>query len=92
MEVKIEGAFIIFPNVLLFATDVPRHCFRQRAWAWAEPPHLVVANPITLEKMLSTGGLKTSDVNFVVGCVGGCVSGCVCVCGWGFWCLSFQLS
>jgi len=35
---------------------------RQRAWAWAEPPHLVVANPTTLDKMLSTGGLRYNEV------------------------------
>jgi len=36
---------------------------RQRAWAWAEPPHLVVANPTTLDKMLSTGGLRYNEVD-----------------------------
>jgi hypothetical protein len=35
---------------------------RQRAWAWAEPPHVVVANPLTLEKMLATGGLRCANV------------------------------
>ena len=35
---------------------------RQRAWAWAEPPHLVVANPATLDKMLATGGLRCNEV------------------------------
>lgn len=35
---------------------------RQRAWAWAAPPHLVVANPTTLDKMLATGGLRCNEV------------------------------
>ena len=39
---------------------------RQRAWAWAEPPHVVVANPVTLEKMLATGGLRVNDLKFLV--------------------------
>jgi superfamily II DNA/RNA helicase len=40
---------------------------RQRTWAWAEPPHIVVGNPGPLRKMADYGGLKTLDAcSFVV--------------------------
>jgi len=39
---------------------------RQRKWAWAEPPHIVVAQPITLEKILRTGGLRHNEVRLVI--------------------------
>ena len=39
---------------------------RQRAWAWAEPPHIVVANPSTLEVMLKNGGLRLNELRIVV--------------------------
>jgi len=31
---------------------------RQRLWAWASPPHIIIANAIQLEQMIRLGGLK----------------------------------
>lgn len=39
---------------------------RQRAWAWAEPPHLVIGTPDELGKMVSKGGFRYNAVEFVV--------------------------
>lgn len=39
---------------------------RQRKWAWAEPPHVVVAQPVTLKKILQKGGLRREMVTLVV--------------------------
>jgi len=39
---------------------------RQRAWAWAEPPHVVIGNPSALVNMVIYGGLRYHTVNFVV--------------------------
>lgn len=39
---------------------------RQRAWAWAEPPHVVVGTPDELTKMVSKGGIRYNSVKFVV--------------------------
>jgi len=39
---------------------------RQRAWAWAEPPHIVISTPSELLLMLSRGGFKYNSVNMVV--------------------------
>ena len=34
---------------------------RQRTWAWAEPPHIVVGNPTPLRRMADEAGLKSLD-------------------------------
>ena len=34
---------------------------RQRTWAWAEPPHVVVGNPTPLRRMADEAGLKSLD-------------------------------
>ncbi len=34
---------------------------RQRTWAWAEPPHVVVGNPSPLRRMADEAGLKSLD-------------------------------
>ena len=40
---------------------------RQRAWAWAEPPHVVIGTPEELCGMIRHGGIKRyNSVNFVV--------------------------
>ena len=39
---------------------------RQRAWAWAEPPHVVIGTPDELTKMVSKGGIRYNAVKFVV--------------------------
>jgi len=39
---------------------------RQRAWAWAEPPHVVIGTPDELGKMVSKGGIRYNSVEFVV--------------------------
>lgn len=40
---------------------------RQRAWAWAEPPHVVIGTPEELTKMIQFGGIKRYNaVKFVV--------------------------
>ena len=40
---------------------------RQRAWAWAEPPQVIVGNAVSVRDMASHGGLKLVDaVEYVV--------------------------
>mmetsp|Transcript_23697 Transcript_23697/g.36599 ORF Transcript_23697/g.36599 Transcript_23697/m.36599 type:complete len:570 (-) Transcript_23697:64-1773(-) len=39
---------------------------RQRAWAWAEPPHVVIGTPEELTNMVRFGGIKYNAVNYVV--------------------------
>jgi len=39
---------------------------RQRAWAWAEPPHLVIGTPNEILNMVSKGGMRTNSVKVVV--------------------------
>lgn len=39
---------------------------RQRAWAWAEPPHIVIGNPENLSKLVSTGAIRVNAVSYVV--------------------------
>jgi Lhr-like helicase len=31
---------------------------RQRAWAWAEPPHMIIGTPQELNNMLRLGAIK----------------------------------
>ena len=39
---------------------------RQRAWARAEPPHIVIGTPSELTDLVRTGGMKYNAVKFVV--------------------------
>ena len=39
---------------------------RQRAWAWSDPPHVVVGTPAEVHAMVKTGGFKYKSVRFVV--------------------------
>ena len=39
---------------------------RQQLWATAEPPHIVVGNPRSLQKLVNNGRLRLAAVNFVV--------------------------
>ncbi|KAL7551694.1 hypothetical protein ACHAWF_017088, partial [Thalassiosira exigua] len=39
---------------------------RQRSWAWAEPPHVVVGTPGELSKMVGRGGVRINSVRSVV--------------------------
>ena len=39
---------------------------RQRAWAWAEPPHIVIGNPETLSNLVATGAIRCNAVRYVV--------------------------
>lgn len=40
---------------------------RQRAWAWAEPPHVVIGTPAELCTMISNGGFKRyNSVRYVI--------------------------
>ena len=39
---------------------------RQQAWAVAEPPHIVVGNPKSLQRLVDTGRLRLNAVSFVV--------------------------
>jgi superfamily II DNA/RNA helicase len=39
---------------------------RQRAWAWAEPPHIVIGNPDTLSHLVATGAIRCNAVRYVV--------------------------
>ncbi|KAL9183958.1 hypothetical protein ACHAXT_002044 [Thalassiosira profunda] len=38
---------------------------RQRAWAWAEPPHVVVGTPDELTQMVARGGVRANSVRVV---------------------------
>lgn len=39
---------------------------RQQLWAVAEPPHIVVGNPRSLQKVVDMGRLRLNSVNFIV--------------------------
>jgi len=39
---------------------------RQQLWAVAEPPHIVVGNPRSLQRIVDLGRLKLNAVSFVV--------------------------
>lgn len=39
---------------------------RQRAWAWAEPPHIVIGTPEELSSMVTRGGVRVNSVKIVV--------------------------
>lgn len=39
---------------------------RQRAWAWAEPPHIVIGNPDSLNRLVSNGAIRVKAVSYVV--------------------------
>ena len=40
---------------------------RQRAWAWSEPPHVVIGTPVELCQMIQKGGIRRyNSVRFVV--------------------------
>ncbi|KAG5185435.1 DEAD box helicase [Tribonema minus] len=39
---------------------------RQRAWAWAEPPHVVIGNPETLSALVAGGAVRCNGVRYVV--------------------------
>jgi len=39
---------------------------RQRAWAWAEPPHVIIGTPEELTQMVTRGGVRINSVKIVV--------------------------
>lgn len=39
---------------------------RQSLWAVAEPPHIIVGNPKSLQKLVDNGRLRLNSVSFVV--------------------------
>lgn len=39
---------------------------RQRAWAWADPPHIVIGNPDNLNRLVLTGAIRVNAVSYVV--------------------------
>lgn len=39
---------------------------RQRAWAWAEPPHVIIGTPEELTQMVTRGGVRVNSVKIVV--------------------------
>lgn len=39
---------------------------RQRAWAWADPPHIVIGNPENLSRLVTTGAVRVNAVSYVV--------------------------
>lgn len=39
---------------------------RQRAWAWAEPPHVVIGNPESLSRLVTNGAIRVNAVSYVV--------------------------
>ena len=50
---------------------------RQRAWAWSEPPHVVVAQPEDLAAMVRTGGLPRAAARHIAYVVVDEVDACV---------------
>jgi len=39
---------------------------RQRAWAWAEPPHIIIGTPDEVTSMVTRGGVRVNSVKMVV--------------------------
>jgi superfamily II DNA/RNA helicase len=39
---------------------------RQQLWAVAEPPHIIVGNPKSLQRLVDTGRLRLNSVSYVV--------------------------
>ena len=39
---------------------------RQRAWAWSDPPHVIVGTPTELTQMVTRGGVRVNSVKMVV--------------------------
>lgn len=39
---------------------------RQRAWAWADPPHVVIGNPENLSRLVARGAIRVNAVKYVV--------------------------
>jgi len=39
---------------------------RQRAWAWADPPHVIIGTPDELSQMVLRGGVRVNSVKMVV--------------------------
>ena len=39
---------------------------RQRAWAWAEPPHIIIGTPDEVSQMVTRGGVRINSVKMVV--------------------------
>eukprot|EP00985_Skeletonema_marinoi_P021846 scaffold13628_cov101-Skeletonema_marinoi.AAC.1 len=39
---------------------------RQRAWAWAEPPHIIIGTPDEVTQMVTRGGVRINSVKMVV--------------------------
>mmetsp|Transcript_30926 Transcript_30926/g.45237 ORF Transcript_30926/g.45237 Transcript_30926/m.45237 type:complete len:644 (+) Transcript_30926:221-2152(+) len=56
-----KGKRILIMSVLQGSTNR-----RQRAWAWAEPPHIVIGTPTELTNMVSRGALRYNSVKLVV--------------------------
>ncbi|CAM9779146.1 unnamed protein product, partial [Choristocarpus tenellus] len=39
---------------------------RQKAWAWADPPHIVIGNPDSLSHLVSSHAIRVNSVEYVV--------------------------
>lgn len=39
---------------------------RQRAWAWSDPPHVIIGTPDELSQMVTRGGVRVNSVKIVV--------------------------
>ncbi|KAL7438181.1 hypothetical protein ACHAXM_006135 [Skeletonema potamos] len=39
---------------------------RQRAWAWSEPPHIIIGTPDEVTQMVTRGGVRINSVKMVV--------------------------
>ena len=39
---------------------------RQRAWAWSDPPHVIIGTPTELTQMVTRGGVRVNSVKIVV--------------------------
>jgi superfamily II DNA/RNA helicase len=56
-----DGKKIMVMTVLQGSTNR-----RQRAWAWSEPPHVVIGTPDELANMVKYGGIRYNAVRYVV--------------------------
>jgi superfamily II DNA/RNA helicase len=70
MDQTIGGAFIpclclFFATAVLIASEISAQR-RQSLWAAAEPPHVVVGNPTSLQRLVDAGKLRLNAVDMVV--------------------------
>lgn len=51
---------------VIFKIILYLYIIRQQLWVVAEPPHIVVGNPKSLQRLVDIGRLRLNSVSFVV--------------------------